>query len=133
MSLILALAAAAAEPAGSARLTIAFDTAAGEGAVLVSLFDGEAAYRGGAPVRQARVDIARGERSAVFAGLPPGDYAARAFHDLDGDGRLSLNPFGIPVEPVGFSNDARGEMGPAPWERARFRVAGETAQTMTVR
>lgn len=35
--------------------------------------------------------------------LPPGRYAAAAFQDLDGDGRLTTNFLGIPKEPYGFS------------------------------
>jgi uncharacterized protein (DUF2141 family) len=137
LAVLLAAAAAPAcahsEPAGQARLVLTFETGAETGAVLVALFDGEAAYAGGPPVRQARVDVSRGERTAVFAGLPAGDYAVKAFHDLDGNGRMSMNPFGLPTEPYAFSNNARGNMGPAGWDRARLAVAGETAQTIQIR
>jgi uncharacterized protein (DUF2141 family) len=116
-----------------ARLTLTFETGAGTGAVMVSLFDSEAAYAGGAPVRQARIDVAGGARTAIFAGLPAGSYAVKAFHDVDGDGRMNTNPFGQPTEPYAFSNNARGNMGPAGWDRAHLTVAGETAQTIVIR
>ena len=119
-----------AEPA---RLTLTFQTESQSGAVLVSLFDSEAAYAGGAPVRQARVDVGSGQRTAVFPGLKEGVYAVRAVHDLNGDGRMSSNPFGRPIEPFAFSNNARGFLGPARWERVRIMVAGETAQTIEIR
>lgn len=35
--------------------------------------------------------------------LPPGRYAIKAFHDLDGNGKLNKNLVGIPQEPYGFS------------------------------
>ena len=44
----------------------------------------------------------------VFADLLPGDYAAAAFHDADGNGELRTNILGIPIEGHGFSNGARG-------------------------
>lgn len=135
-ALIAALAAPAcahAGAAGPARLTLTFETGAGTGAVMVSLFDSEAAYGGGPPLRQARIDLAAGERSATFADLPAGLYAVKAFHDLDGNGRLNANPFGVPTEPFAFSNNARGTMGPAAWDRARLLVSGETAQTIVIR
>jgi uncharacterized protein (DUF2141 family) len=135
-ALIAALSAPAcahAGPAEPARLTLTFETGAETGAVMVSLFDSEAAFAGGAPVRQARIDVARGERTAVFAGLPAGAYAFKAFHDVDGDGRLNANPFGQPLEPYAFSNNARGNMGPAGWDRARLAVEGQTAQTIVIR
>jgi uncharacterized protein (DUF2141 family) len=132
-TLLAALIAALAAPAESSRLTLTFETGTATGAVLVSLFDSKAAYEGGAPVRQARVDVAKGKRSAIFAGLKPGDYAVKAFHDLDGDGRMSTNPFGRPIEPFAFSNNARGNMGPAAWDRAQLKVAGHIAQTVEIR
>jgi uncharacterized protein (DUF2141 family) len=84
-------------------------------------------------LRQARIDVARGERSATFADLPAGDYAIKAFHDIDGNGRMTTNPFGRPIEPFAFSNNAVGNMGPARWDSARFAVRGKTAQTITIR
>jgi uncharacterized protein (DUF2141 family) len=133
ITLFAAWVAALAAPAESSRLTLTFETAAATGAVLVSLFDSKAAYDGGAPVRQARVDIAKGERTAIFANLEPGDYAVKAFHDLDGDGRMTTNPFGRPIEPFAFSNNARGNMGPAAWDRAQLKVTGDIAQTVEIR
>jgi uncharacterized protein (DUF2141 family) len=37
--------------------------------------------------------------------VPPGRYAAQAFHDRNGNGKVDML-FGIPREAVGFSNDA---------------------------
>ena len=113
-----------------ARLTLTFETTAQTGAIMVSLFDSAEAYSGGAPVRQARVNVAKGERTAVFAGLPSGAYAVRAFHDVNGDERLTTNPFGRPIEPFAFSNNARGNMGPAGWEAAQVVVKGAAIQTI---
>ena len=115
------------------HLAVTFETGAEAGAVLVSLFDSAAAYSGGAPLRQAKVDVAAGERTAVFTGLTPGTYAVKVFHDIDGNGRMTLNPFGRPIEPFAFSNNARGNMGPAEWESARFVLRGKTAQKIEVR
>jgi len=138
---LLALIAAFAAPASvhgmtaePTRLTLTFETGAESGAVMVSLFDSEAAYgAGGEPIRHVRVDVERGERTVVFADLPEGAYALKAFHDVNGDGRMNTNPFGIPTEPFAFSNNARGNMGPAAWDRARFTVSGETIQTIQIR
>lgn len=114
------------------RLVLTFEPGARTGAVMVSLFDSEAAYSGGgAPIRRARIDIAAGERSAIFADLPAGTYAAKAFHDVNGDGRMNSNPFGLPTEPIAFSNNAPANMGPPAWERARLAVAAATTQTIT--
>jgi len=133
LALIAAPACAHAAAVEPARLTLTFEPGAKTGAVMVSLFDTEAAYSGGAPVRVARIDVAKGERAVTFGNLKEGTYAVKAFHDVNGDGKMNLNPFGMPVEPVAFSNDAPVNMGPPAWERARVTVKGAVAQTIQIR
>ena len=130
---LLAAPAMAQSAPGLNTVSLTFETGARTGAVLVALYDSEAAYEGGRPVGRARIDVAAGERTATFEGLPAGDYAAKAFHDVDGDGEMATNPFGMPTEPYAFSNNAVGNMGPARWERARFAVEGAVAQTIVIR
>lgn len=115
-------------------LSLTFETGTSEGAVVLAVYDSEAAWNdGGAPAAEARVEVSDGAAVAVLEGLAPGDYAVRAFHDIDGDGEMGMNPFGIPTEPYAFSNNARGHMGPAGWDAARFTVSGPTAQTIDIR
>jgi uncharacterized protein (DUF2141 family) len=133
VALMIAGPAFAAEPGATASVALTFETGVETGAVRVALYDSEAAYAGGAPVRTAIVDAAGGQPVARFADLPAGTYAARAFHDVDGDGRMNTNPFGMPTEPYAFSNNARGNMGPARWDAAQFAVSGATAQTISIR
>ncbi len=133
VALMLAGPAFAAEPGATSSIVLTFETGAQTGAVRVALYDGEAAYAGGAPVRTAIVDAAGGQPVARFTDLPAGTYAAKAFHDVDGDGKMGANPFGMPTEPYAFSNNARGNMGPARWDAAQFAVSGATAQTISIR
>lgn len=104
------------------------------GTILLSLYDGEAAHDGdGKPARVAAVPVAADGATARFAGLAPGRYAIKAFHDVDGNGRMNTNPFGMPLEPYAFSNDAKAEGGPARWQASSFAVAGgETRITITI-
>ncbi|HYC99112.1 DUF2141 domain-containing protein [Brevundimonas sp.] len=118
---------------GDGSVSLTFETSARTGAVMVALYDSSAAWSGGRPVGQMKLDVAAGETTATFDGLPAGDYAARAFHDVNGDGEMNVNPFGIPTEPYAFSNNAVGNMGPARWDQARFTVSGATAQTIRLR
>lgn len=119
--------------APDSAVTLTFETGAQTGAVMVALYNSEAGYAGDRPVGARRLDVAAGELTAAFDGLPAGDYAAKAFHDVNGDGEMNFNPFGLPVEPYAFSNNAVGNMGPASWERARFTVSGAVAQTIVLR
>ena len=126
------LTAAPAFAADDASLALTFDTGARTGTIMVALYDA-ATYNGGRPVRVARIDVAAGQTAATFEGLPAGDYGVKAFHDLNANGRMDTNPFGMPVEPFAFSNNAVGNMGPASWDRAKFAVSGATAQTISIR
>ena len=57
-----------------------------------------------------------------FPDLLPGDYAVAAFHDANGDGELNTNILGAPTEGYGFSNGARGFMGPPSFEAAAVSI-----------
>lgn len=103
------------------------------GALMVGVYDSEAAFAGGKPVEGFRVEVAGPEASQVITGLKPGSYAIKVFHDVDGDGRMNTNGFGIPTEPYAASNNAPSRMGPPSWADARFEVTAEGAvQTITI-
>ena len=136
-SLILSAAASAAlaQPAPSGGLTLTFSGLEPRGHVMGAVFASEAAYNGqGAPARAFRIAAGSAEVSEQIAGLAPGRYAIKAFHDLDDDGAMDANPFGLPTEPYAISNNARGAMGPARWADAAFEVdADGTVHTITLR
>jgi uncharacterized protein (DUF2141 family) len=120
---------------GSATLSLTFTgIETQQGAVMGVIFDSEDAYNGkGAPVRQIMVTADKAEVAAQFAGLAPGKYAIKLFHDIDGDMKMGTNPFGMPIEPFAFSNNAVGNMGPAKWADAAFEVkAGDNTHSITI-
>lgn len=61
---------------------------------------------------------AGGKVSVVLKGLPEGPLALSLFQDANANGRLDMNPMGMPVEPYGFSNNAVGHFGPPKFEQA---------------
>lgn len=124
------------QPAAAAGLAIRFEgIETPSGQIMLSVFNNAAAHdQGGKPVRAAIVPVEGTAATAVFEGLAPGDYAIKAFHDVDGDGKMATNPFGMPLEPFAFSNNAKAEGGPPRWEVARFTVAaGENAVRITIK
>jgi uncharacterized protein (DUF2141 family) len=105
-----------------------------KGAVMFGVYDSEDAYNKGTSINGARVVADNADIAALIEGLPAGRYAIKAFHDIDGDGKMSSNPFGMPTEPFAFSNDAKGSMGPASWADAAFDVkAGGTKISITIK
>jgi len=130
------LALGSALPAMGTTLTVNFTiTDAPTGQIMLSLYDSEAAHDGGGkPVALAAAAVQDGRAVASFPGLAPGRYAIKAFHDVDGDGRMGMTPFGMPTEPFAFSNNAPAVGGPAPWRASSFDISGDAATTaITIR
>ena len=94
------------------------------GTINLGLFD-EATYNGDGAVNGANLIVEGDAVTVTFDGLEPGEYAVRLFHDVNDDGEMNTNPFGMPTEPYAFSNDARGRFGPAKWEAAKFTVTAD--------
>src|SRR4029453_5368117 len=99
LAVVLAFAtvAQAAEPVG--ELTVTFQgLKAKTGAVMMSLVASEEAYADKAPPKaQAMLPVSGDTASTTFKGLAPGRYAIKAFHDVNGDGKMGANPFGMPT------------------------------------
>ena len=45
-----------------------------------------------------------------LTGIPHGTYAIATFQDLNGDGEIATNIFGIPTDPYGFSNNFKPKL-----------------------
>ncbi|MEO1659596.1 MAG: DUF2141 domain-containing protein [Pseudomonadota bacterium] len=97
-----------------------------QGTIMLGLFD-EATYNGSGAVNGANLKVDGDSVTVTFEGLEPGEYAVRLYHDVNDDGEMNTNPFGMPTEPYAFSNDAKGRFGPAKWEAAKFSVAADGA------
>ena len=65
--------------------------------------------------------------------IPSGKYAVTIFHDVNGDHKLNTNVFGIPREPYGFSNDARGTFGPPSYGEALAEAVYDQPLRITLR
>jgi uncharacterized protein (DUF2141 family) len=63
--------------------------------------------------------------------LPPGRYAVQVIYDRNTNNKLDTNLLRIPQEPVGFSRDAQGRMGPPKFEQAAFEFDG-SALTLSI-
>lgn len=57
-----------------------------------------------------------------FNEIPSGTYAITYYHDENDNGKLDTGMFGKPEEGYGYSNDARGFMGPADFEDQLFEI-----------
>ncbi len=60
-----------------------------------------------------------------FLDIPPGTYALAVIHDENMNGELERKWPGIPTEGYGFSNDAKGFLGPPSFSAASFQYDGQ--------
>ena len=72
------------------------------------------------------------ETIVVFDKLEPGEYALAVIHDLNENNELDKGFMGIPQEPYGFSNDARGKFGPPSYEESKLSVKGVVKTSIKV-
>ena len=125
-------------PAGAGELRVTVEgIRSARGTVLIGLYDSPESF-------EKAVEAAAGERgflvdperfgavalranaamksAVVFSNLGPGRYAAVAFHDENGNGRLDKNFLGVPAEPYGFSNNVQGFLGPPAFDDAAMAL-----------
>lgn len=131
MNLPVIAAAATAQPAS---LEVSFNgIETPKGNIMMVLFNSEESYNTEKPLRAVMVAADKADVKTLIEGLSPGRYAVKSFHDIDGDNKMGSNPYGMPTEPFAFSNNARGQMGPAAWADAEFEVkAGTNITKITI-
>ncbi|GCD80314.1 DUF2141 domain-containing protein [Schleiferia thermophila] len=83
-------------------------------------------------VRESIIPVENKKATIRFTDLSAGSYSVEAFHDQNNNGKLDTNPFGIPKEPYGFSNNVRGNFGPPDFELTLFQVSGMTATKIKI-
>lgn len=82
-------------------------------------------YQGVAPAQP-------GATIVTVAQVPPGEYAAQAFHDVTDQGVVHQNFLGVPKERIGFSNDAPLHLRGPRFREAAF-IVGDPLQRITLR
>lgn len=94
-----------------------------EGKLFIALYTSEDNFlKNSDKTRGTRVIVKNKKAVAYFKDLKKGEYAISLFHDTNNNNKMDTKIFGIPKEPYGFSNNAKGFMGPPKFEDAKFSV-----------
>ena len=120
-------------PSQAAELALSVNgVRSAKGSIMIAVYDAEPGFRD--PMKaMARISLRAREGSVkvTLPDLPPATYAVAVFHDENGDQELDANILGIPTEGYGFSNDARGTMGPPSFQASAVEVgAGRVSVPM---
>ncbi len=92
-----------------------------KGKVFLALSDrAESFLKKGEGTKGANAVVQNKKATIFFKGLKKGNYAVSFFHDENDNKIMDTKIFGIPKEPYGFSNNAKGFMGPPSFDDAKF-------------
>lgn len=99
-----------------------------EGTMVLTVYEGKKSWlKKGMLQTSVPVD---GQGTVVMTvELPASEYAFHVYQDLDTDGKMKTNFIGIPKEPTGVSNNAKGRFGPPKYKDAKVTV-GDDAVTV---
>lgn len=96
-----------------------------EGVVMIKLMDSNEKL-----VKGLEGKIADKKCTVKIENLKAGTYALSFFHDANSNGKLDMKSWGPPAEGYGYSNDARGFMGPAKFKDQLFEINSDLTITL---
>lgn len=103
-----------------------------KGAILVAVYNSEESFMKKHTL-SAKQKVTGKQVTIVIEDVKSGDYAVSTFHDENDNEKLDTNFMGIPNEPYGFSNDAKGSFGPPSFEKAKVIVDGDKKLVINLR
>lgn len=119
--LFVSITALSAQESGTLQLSIN-NVKSTNGKILIALYDKADSFLSDNRYRGIIAEIKQeGTNTITIENLPYGQYAISIFHDENSNDELDSNWMGIPKEPYGFSNDAKGSFGPPSYEKAAFK------------
>lgn len=93
-----------------------------EGTVSISIYNSEKAFLETAYKKQSVKAVANQTITITFDELPAGKYTVSAVHDVNNNGELDTNFFGMPTEPYAISKEGKSMYGPPSYEKAVFEI-----------
>jgi len=83
------------------------------------------------PIAAADVPAVAGETVITLHGIAPGVYAIQTFKDINANNKMDTTWVGLPLEPFGFSRDARPFLSKPSFDEVKFTLeAGDNAQVI---
>jgi uncharacterized protein (DUF2141 family) len=102
------------------------------GDLSVGIFDEENFPKAGRHLLGLVKSVSGARMKVVFEKVPEGAYGIAVFQDTDKNKMLKTNFLGFPIEPFGFSNDARPKLGPPSFQDAQIIVEAGKVSNLTI-
>ena len=104
------------------------------GSVYIAVFsDSDSFPIFGKQWRGESISVTNKSMSYTFKNIPHDTYALAVFHDENNNGVLDKNALGIPLEPYGFSRNARARFSAPPFEDAQFELKEKHSIDISIR
>ena len=104
----------------------------GKAQMILSLFISPESYLKEPVLSKTKAVDDIGEVIFVLDDLVPGKYSVSIIYDEDNNGELNTGFLGIPNEPVGFSNNAKGTFGPPSYDKTSFNLTETKSINITL-
>lgn len=114
------------DPTSTFSIIVSFDGGPfPKGQIVAGLFDNASNFRNRSnPIQSCFLKVAEtNDYRWEFKNVPSGTYAISAYMDKNGNSTLDKGSFGVPKEKYGFSNNARGQLGPPSFKAASFELS----------
>lgn len=104
-----------------------------EGSIVVNLYNSKEGF----PTKPEKAKYSKTVKvlfktmEITFDNIQDSIIAVSVYQDEDSNGELDTNFLGMPSEPVGVSNNAKGTFGPPSYEDAKFKFT--SSQTINVK
>jgi uncharacterized protein (DUF2141 family) len=83
------------------------------------------------PIASADVPAVAGETIITLHGIAPGTYAIQTFQDVNANDKMDTSWLGLPLEPFGFSQDAKPFLSKPGFDEVKFALAaGDNSQVI---
>jgi uncharacterized protein (DUF2141 family) len=103
-----------------------------QGTVFIAVYGSAETYNKGALLSIMLKAGARDKVSIPLCMLDATEVAVSVFQDINSNGKLDSNPFGIPSEPYGASGKP-SNFGAPTWDATKVSLSGTDAQRITVK
>ncbi|MCF6777269.1 DUF2141 domain-containing protein [Thiotrichales bacterium 19X7-9] len=103
-----------------------------EGQALIAIYNSPQGFPEDNKYKGVKVPIQDKRANYTFKDLPKGTYAIAVVHDVNDNQKLDKNFFGIPKEEYGFSNNAKGHMGPPEFKAAAVQLNKDEKKVISI-
>jgi uncharacterized protein (DUF2141 family) len=105
-----------------------------KGSIVVNVYSNKEGF----PTKPAKARYSKAEKvmsktmEIVFDNIQDSTIAVSVFQDRNSNGKLDTNFIGMPNEPVGVSNNAKGTLGPPSFKDAKFKFISSKTISITI-